>query len=63
MGITERKIKEKAKRKASIIKAAKKIIIKNGANNASIDLISKEAQLSKGAIYLYFKSKDDLFLR
>jgi AcrR family transcriptional regulator len=62
MGIQERKILEKEKRRKSILKSARKVFKKVGFENTSMDLIAEEAQLSKGTLYLYFKSKDDLFI-
>ncbi len=62
MGIHERKSKEKEKRKSLILKSAKKIFLKVGFANASMDMIADESQLSKGTLYLYFKSKDDLYV-
>jgi AcrR family transcriptional regulator len=62
MGIAERKLLEKEKRKKSILKSARKVFKKVGFENTSMDLIAEEAQLSKGTLYLYFKSKDDLFI-
>ncbi len=62
MGIQERKLLEKEKRRKSILKSARKVFKKVGFENSSMDLIAEEAQLSKGTLYLYFKSKDDLFI-
>lgn len=61
MGIIERKQKEKEKRRHDILKAAHKVFLKEGYNNASMDSIAEEAQLSKGTLYLYYKTKDDLY--
>lgn len=61
MGIIERKQKEKEKRRHDILKAALKVFLKVGYNNSSMDLIAEEAQLSKGTLYIYYKTKDDLY--
>lgn len=61
MGILERKQKEKEKRKHDILKSAIKVFLRVGYNNTSMDLIAEEAQLSKGTLYLYYKTKDDLY--
>jgi len=45
-------------RKTQITEAAAKVFSKKGFDKARMDDIAKEAQLSKGALYLYFKSKD-----
>ncbi len=61
MGIIERKQKEKERRRHEILKAAHKVFLREGYNNSSMDLIAEEAQLSKGTLYLYYKTKDDLY--
>ncbi len=48
--------------RTEIQKAAKKVFFRKGYSNSSIDEIAKLAKLSKGSIYLYFKSKDDLYV-
>jgi len=45
-----------------ILQSAGALFSKNGYHMTSMDDIVKESGLSKGAIYGYFKSKDDLFL-
>lgn len=61
MGVTERKEREKIQRREAIIDAAEKIFFKDGIEDASMDQIAQEAELSKGTLYLYFKSKDELY--
>ncbi|MCK4662623.1 MAG: TetR/AcrR family transcriptional regulator [Bacteroidales bacterium] len=60
MGISERKEREKEQRKNDIIDAAEKIFFKKGINNSTMDEVAKEAELSKGTLYLYFKSKEEI---
>ena len=45
-------------RKEQITEAATKVFAKQGFDKARMDDIAAEANLSKGALYLYFKSKD-----
>lgn len=45
-----------------ILQSAAALFSRNGYHTTSMDDIVKESGLSKGAIYGYFKSKDDLFL-
>ncbi len=45
-----------------ILQSAAALFSQNGYHTTSMDDIVKESGLSKGAIYGYFKSKDDLFL-
>lgn len=62
MGIQERKGREKEHRKEEIISAAQKIFFEKGLQAATMDEIAEAAELSKGTIYLYYKSKEDLYL-
>ncbi len=48
-------------RKNHILDAAATIFARRGYHQTRMDDIVKESGLSKGAIYWYFKSKDDLF--
>lgn len=47
----------------AIIKAAETLFIRFGYDKTSVADIAKQAGISKGAIYLHFKSKDELFER
>jgi len=49
-------------RKSQILEAAKKIFSKLGFHKARMSDIAQEADLSKGSIYWYFKSKDDVII-
>jgi len=49
-------------RKIQIIHAAEDVFTKKGFNEARMDDIADETGLSKGTLYLYFKSKDDLII-
>ena len=60
MGIAERKEREKQQRREQIILAAEKVFISRGFGQATMDDIAESAELSKGTLYLYFKSKEDL---
>jgi len=60
MGIAERKEREKLKRRNDIIDAAEKVFFSSGFESATMDEIAEMAELSKGTLYLYFKSKEDL---
>lgn len=62
MGIQERKGREKEQRKEEIVDAAQRIFFEKGLQTATIDEIAEAAELSKGTIYLYYKSKEDLYL-
>ena len=60
MVIAERKEREKEQRRNDIIDAAESIFFSKGIENATMDEIAEEAELSKGTLYLYFKSKEGL---
>ncbi|MDZ7739172.1 MAG: TetR/AcrR family transcriptional regulator [Bacteroidales bacterium] len=62
MGTSERKKREKQKRRESIIDAAEKVFFSRGFDTATMDDIAKKSELSKGTLYLYFKSKEDIHL-
>ncbi|MCB0117763.1 MAG: TetR/AcrR family transcriptional regulator [Anaerolineales bacterium] len=49
-------------RKSQIINAAEGVFTKKGFDEARMDDIAEETGLSKGTLYLYFKSKDDLII-
>jgi AcrR family transcriptional regulator len=57
----ERKEREKAERKALIIRCAKDLILEQGVEEVSMGDIAKRAELSKATLYLYFPSKDIIF--
>jgi TetR/AcrR family transcriptional regulator len=62
MGIAERKEREKQQRKAEIIQAAELVFFSKGFEHSTMDDIAEKAELSKGTLYLYFKSKEDLHM-
>jgi AcrR family transcriptional regulator len=61
MGIQERKEREKERRRQQIIIAAKRVFSDKGFNKATMEDIAKEAELSPGTLYLYFKNKEELY--
>jgi len=62
MGIEERKEREKEHRKEEILNAAQKVFFDKDLPAATMDEIAEAAELSKGTLYLYYKSKEDLYL-
>ena len=60
MGIIERKEREREARRSGILDAAAKIFKSKGFANATMDDIARDAELAKGTIYLYYKSKEEL---
>ena len=61
MGIQERKERERERRRQQIIVAAKRVFSAKGFSKATMEDIAKEAELSPGTLYLYFKNKDELY--
>ena len=59
--LTERKQKDRQTRRQGIQRAARHVFAERGFAKASIEQIAKESALSVGAIYLYFRSKEDLY--
>ena len=62
MGIAERKERERKQRRDEIIQAAEKVFFTKGFSLSTMDDIAEEAELSKGTLYLYFRSKEDLHM-
>jgi AcrR family transcriptional regulator len=58
----ERKAQERQVRRRRIQQAAREVFAARGYAGASIEQIARHAQLSVGAIYLYFRSKEDLYV-
>ena len=61
MGIQERKRRERERRRQQIIVAAKRIFSVKGFSKTTMEDIAREAELSPGTLYLYFKNKDELY--
>jgi AcrR family transcriptional regulator len=61
MVFEKRREREKENRKSAILKAARKLFFEKGFKSVTVDSIARKAELSKGAVYLYFKSKDEIY--
>jgi AcrR family transcriptional regulator len=62
MGTEERREREKAARQEAIMVSARKLFFTKGFNATTMDEIALRAELSKGALYLYFPSKEALYV-
>ncbi len=62
MGTEERREREKTARRATIIASAKELFVSKGFNATTMDEIAQGAELSKGTLYLYFASKEELYV-
>ena len=61
MGIHERKHRDRKRRQQQIMVAAKRVFVERGYHKATMEEIAKEAELSPGTLYLYFKNKNELY--
>ena len=61
MGIKDRKKREREMRRQQIMVAAKRLFSLKGFEKSTMEDIAREAELSPGTLYLYFKSKDELY--
>lgn len=52
----------KARTRAELLRAARRLFLRNGFTATSLADIAEEAGLTKGAVYSNFESKEDLFL-
>ncbi|HTZ40347.1 MAG TPA: TetR/AcrR family transcriptional regulator [Syntrophales bacterium] len=61
MGSERRREREKEQRRSTILRAARKEFFEKGFRSVTVDSVARRAELSKGAIYLYFKSKEEIY--
>ena len=61
MGTAERKAREKLLRHQQILDAAYEVFNQVGFFAATMDQIAERAELAKGTIYIYFKSKEEVY--
>lgn len=60
MSTSERREREKAQRRQEILDAARQEFFERGFHGPTVDDVAARAQVSKGTIYLYFASKEDI---
>jgi AcrR family transcriptional regulator len=61
MSFEKRRKREKENRKSAILKSARRLFFEKGFKSVTVESIAKKAEVSKGAVYLYFKSKDEIY--
>ena len=61
MSSQERREKERENRRSAILKAARKLFFDRGFKSVTVNNIADKAEVSKGSVYLYFKSKEDIY--
>ena len=57
----ERKEREREMRRNDIVDAAEKLFFSRGYENVTMDDIAKELEMSRAALYLSFKNKEDIY--
>ncbi len=62
MGVKERREREENARLATILEAAEDVFAEQGYYHARMDAIAERAELAKGTLYYYFKSKDEIYV-
>lgn len=53
---------EKARRRQTILAAARELFVENDGELPSVDQVARRAGLAKGTVYLYFGAKEEMFL-
>jgi AcrR family transcriptional regulator len=61
LGSPEKRKKEKEGKKNNILRAARKLFFDRGFKFVTVDSIAAKAGVSKGSIYLYFDSKEEIY--
>jgi AcrR family transcriptional regulator len=62
VGIQDRKQREREARRQALLAAAATVFADHGIEDATIEMIAREAEVAVGTIYLYFCSRDHLYL-
>lgn len=62
MGIKERREREKSERRELIFKAAIQVYSNEGYHAVTMEKIAEAAELSRATLYLYFKTKDEIYI-
>ncbi len=60
MSTAERRAREKAQRRREILDAARQEFFERGFHRPTVDDVATRAEVSKGTIYLYFESKEEI---
>ncbi len=62
MGLEERRERERAARREQILQAAREVFLQKGFGSATMDEIAQRAELGKGTLYSYFRTKEELYV-
>jgi AcrR family transcriptional regulator len=58
--MTDRSVSDR--KRAAILDAARAVFSRKGYSDAAVEDVAEEAHIAKGTLYLYFKSKEELYL-
>jgi len=61
LGVQERKEREKLQRREQLLETARRLFDERGFLNVTMSEIAESSEVSIGALYLYFKNKDDIY--
>jgi len=61
MGAGTKKAEQSEATRGTLLKVARKLFTKHGYNATSIEAITRQARITRGALYHHFESKQDLF--
>jgi AcrR family transcriptional regulator len=61
LGLEERRKRERENRKTAILKSARRLFFEKGFKTVTVESIARKAELSKGSIYLYYNSKEEIY--
>jgi len=61
LGVSERKERERERRREDILDAAEKVFFEKGIDLATMEDVALTAELSKATLYLYFSSKEEIY--
>jgi AcrR family transcriptional regulator len=61
LGLEERRKRERENRKNAILKSARRLFFEKGFKTVTVESIARKAELSKGSIYLYYNSKEEIY--
>lgn len=61
MAVAQRRIREKEVRRQQILDAARDLFFEKGFEATTVEDIASRVELSKGALYLYFSSKEEIY--
>ncbi len=61
MTIEDRRKREQAVKKKAILRAARKLFFDKGFRSVTVENIAHRAEISKGSVYIYFNSKEEIY--